>query len=75
MNGDGWEYHWHSPCLHHAAFNRLNHLWHIAMARIEIAKSICDSNNWPIKSVVTKSHCLDKGFAQEQGEFGITIAG
>ena len=48
MNRNGGEYHRHTTSLHHAALNRLDHLRHIAMARIKVAKGIGDANNWPI---------------------------
>ena len=65
MNRNGWENHWHPTGLHHAALNRLDHLRHIAMTRIKVAKGIGNTDNWPVQGTIAIAHRFNKGFAQK----------
>ncbi len=72
---NGGKHHRQTACEHNAALHALDQVRHIAVAWIEVAEGIGHADDRAIERIVGIAHGLDEGFAQEQRETGVTIAG
>ena len=74
-DGNGGKHHRQAAREHDSALYALDQVGHIAVARIEVAEGIGHADDRAIEGIVGISAGLDEGFAQEQRETGVTIAG
>lgn len=62
-----------APVKLNAAFDGVDELWDIAMARIEARVCVDDTNDGTRQGIFTVSECLDEHFPQEEGEVGVAV--
>ena len=74
-DGDGGKHHRQTAGEHDAALYALDQVRHVAVAGIEVAEGIGHTDDRAIEGVVGIAGRLDEGFAQEQRETGVTVAG
>ena len=75
MDGHVGKVHGQTPGQHHAAFDRFDQLWRIAMAGVVGTAGIGNADHGPIQCAVGVARALDEGFAQKQGELFVAIRG
>ena len=75
MQADGRKGQRQCPGCQHTSFGALHQFIDIAMTAVEIAGGVNDANHRFVERRVTIAQPLDKGFAQKQCKFIITIAG
>ena len=72
---NGGKHHRQAACEHNAALYALDQVGNIAMARIEITEGIGYADDRAIERVLGIPGSLDEGFAQEQREARVAVAG
>ncbi len=74
-DGNGRKHHRQAARKQYSALYAFDQVGHVAVARIEVAEGIGHADDRAIEGIVRVAAGLDKGFAQEQRETGVTIAG
>ncbi len=72
---NGGKHHRQSARQHNAALYALDQVGHIAVAWIVVAECIGHADDRAIERIVGITHGLDEGFAEEQRETRVTVAG
>ena len=74
-DGDGGEHHGQAAGEHDAALDAFDEVGDVAVAGIVVAEGVGDADDGAIERIVGVAHGLDEGFAEEEREAGVAVAG